>query len=78
MLFDKKFFKIKNTVSLTTVLENNMLTDSKIKALKAQKKLYKVQDWDSVNILDTFWEKNLKTGALQLLDPFYEIVKWIL
>jgi hypothetical protein len=44
VLFDKKFFKIKNTVSLTTVLENNMLTDSKIKALKAQKKLYKVQD----------------------------------
>ena len=32
----------------------------------------------SVNILDTFWEENLKASALRLLDPFYEIIKFIL
>ena len=26
--------------------------------------------WNSVNILDTFWEENLKASALRLLDPF--------
>ena len=28
--------------------------------------------WNSVNILDTFWEENLKASALRLLDPFYD------
>ena len=31
--------------------------------------------WNSVNILDTFWEENLKVIALRLLDLFYEIIK---
>lgn len=31
--------------------------------------------WISVNILDTFWEKHLKTSALRLLDSFLVMVK---
>lgn len=28
--------------------------------------------WNSINILDTFWEENLKASALRLLGPFYD------
>lgn len=39
------------------------------------KNLKKMKDWNSVNILDTFCEENLKASALRLLVHFYEIIK---
>ena len=68
VLYDREDYDIITTFMITEVTDFYPHIYKELEAVVTGQ-------WNSVNILDTFWEENLKASALRLLDPFYEIIK---